>query len=281
MLLRDYYLQVNLRGFAKLLNIQLELKLEFKFNLKRDCVCIARLLIDSIPYRIRNSRLLFEIARLLFGLPSSLFYFREYYENDKIKDLSVYYSSNDYSLERLSKKTDINSFHLRIIKNIFKSLSPFSVLDAGCGSGYLLDQLRLIKPNINLLGIDYKIPQRNDSKISFLEGDILYNLKNMSNNLFEFVICSHVIEHLNYPDEVLLELRRVCSDVLIIICPIERRYKWGMNYHVNFYPTKKSFINFCLPDFDEKNKILEKFKYFYRLGDLMYVEYIDKNNISF
>ena len=82
-----------------MLDIQLELKLEFKFNLKRDCVCIARLLIDSIPHRIRNSRLLFEIARLLFGLPSSLFYFREYYENAKIKDLSLYYSSNEYSIE--------------------------------------------------------------------------------------------------------------------------------------------------------------------------------------
>ena len=182
------------------------------------------MLIDRLPSKIRNSKFIFRIAQSIFGLPSSLFDFRENYDNSKYKNLSKLYKLNsNRSLERISKSTDINSFHLRIIKKIFKRTQPFSILDVGCGTGYLLDQLYLINNCIKLSGIDFNVSSKNSSKINFFKGNILQSLKKIPNNSFELVTCTHVIEHLPYPEETLSEIRRISANTLIIICPIEKK----------------------------------------------------------
>ena len=82
--------------------------------MKRDFVCILRILVDLLPKSLRNSKLLFNFARIFFGIPKSLFAFREKYDSGNIKNLSIYYFKNsDYSLKRIAKETDVNSFHLR------------------------------------------------------------------------------------------------------------------------------------------------------------------------
>tara|TARA_B100000886_G_scaffold336940_1_gene296684 strand:+ start:2688 stop:3326 length:639 start_codon:yes stop_codon:yes gene_type:complete len=211
---------------------------------------------------------------LIFRVPESLFTFREKYKSGIIKDLSNYYSSNEgFSIKRISKNTDINSFHLRIIKRYFNRYLPSSLLDAGCGPGYLLDNFRTLKPSTKLVGIDYQCPISINKKVKLIEGDILNTLKGFLEDSFEFVVCTHVIEHLKYPDEVVLELRRVCSNILIIICPIEKEFKWGMNYHINFYSNKDFFLNF-LHDKKLNSKKIHNYKTYPRLGDLMYVEII-------
>ena len=211
---------------------------------------------------------------LIFKVPESLFTFREKYKSGIIKDLSKYYSSNErFSLNRISKNTDINSLHLRIIKRYFRRYLPNSLLDAGCGSGFLLGNFRRLKPSTKLVGIDYQIPISINQKVKLIEGDILNTLKGFIENSFEFVVCTHVIEHLKNPDEVVLELRRVCSKILIIICPIEKEFKWGMNYHINFYSNKDFLLNFLHKEKSNSKKI-HNYKIYPRLGDLMYVEYI-------
>ena len=236
-----------------------------------------RLFIDSLPKIVRNSKLLFNISKFIFQVPNELFNFREKYESGLIKDLSSLYSSkSDQDLKRISKDTDVNSFHLRQIKKLYKTLSPETILDAGCGTGYILKKLNSINPAKRSLGLDFKIINKIDNRIKFIEGDILKNLKVIHDDSFEFVICTHVIEHLYEPEQVLKELRRVCSDLLIIICPIEKKYKWGMNYHINFYPTKREFIDFLQGN---KSSIQNKdflYKTYFRLGDLMYIEKISK-----
>ena len=244
--------------------------------MKRDCVCLLRILVDSIPKFIRNSKILFKFSKLIFDIPESLFSFREKYNKGEIKDLSIFYSEHKkIALKRISKDTDINSFHLRIIKKYFKSIVPKSLLDAGCGSGYLLELFKKLNPSTNLVGIDYVYPLLKDSKIKVIEGDILNTLNGFIENSFEFVICAHVIEHLSNADKVVMELRRVCSKVLIIICPIEKQLKWGMNYHINFFESKNSFINFINNTKSNDPNNNNNYKSYYLLGDLMYIEYIN------
>ena len=244
--------------------------------MKRDIICLIRLFIDSLPKSLRNSKLLFRIAQIIFRIPSSLFQFREEYESNKYKNLSKFYLSNSkYSLKRISKKSDINSFHIRLIKKVFKLKSPLSLLDVGCGTGYLIDQLNLIYPLKKTLGIDFQVKRNNNENIKFKEGDILKSLRKLPNSSFEFVTCTHVLEHLPYPKETLLELRRICNKTLIIICPIEKKFKWCLNYHINFYINKETFLNFCLGKDYKKNNKLTNFSYYYRLGDMMYVEFLN------
>lgn len=250
----------------------------FRFNviLPRDIICYLRLIVDSLPISIRNSRFLFNLSKILFKIPEELYNFREKYKNGLIKDLSIYYlKDNENSLKRVSKTTDINSYHLSLIENLLQNSKSVNVLDLGCGTGFLINRIDKIFSSSKLVGIDFNAPSKESIKsnsrnnqIQFICGDIKSSLLNFSDNHFEIVLCTHVLEHLSNPKEILFQLRRVVKEKLIIICPLEKEYKWGMNYHVKFFPTKKHFINFLQTDFNNYSR----FKTFQRLGDSMYFE---------
>ena len=242
----------------------------------RDLICILRLFVDSLPISIRNSRFLFNLSKILFKIPEELYYFRENYKNGLIDDLSIYYlKDTKNSLDRVSKRTDINSFHLSLIRNVLKDSQSVNVLDVGCGTGFLLNHIDKNFFSSKLVGIDFNAPSYKSLKcnsrsnqIQFIRGDIKSSLLNFPDNYFSVVLCTHVLEHLSNPEEILFELRRVVKDKLIIICPLEKEYKWGMNYHVNFFSTQKQFVKFLQSNFND----FYRFKIFQRLGDAMYFE---------
>ena len=76
--------------------------------------------------------------------------------------------------------------------------------------------------------------------INYLKGNIYELIKGFKNNYFDIVCCTHVIEHLETPFEIIKEIRRVSKREIILICPLEKEYKWGMNYHINFFPNSFS-----------------------------------------
>ena len=70
--------------------------------MKRDFVCLLRILIDSIPKFIRNSKTLFKFSKLIFNLPESLFSFREKYDSGEIKiDENEIAEANWYKADNL------------------------------------------------------------------------------------------------------------------------------------------------------------------------------------
>ena len=242
----------------------------------RDIICFLRLIVDSLPISIRNSRFLFDLSKILFKIPEELYNFRENYKNGLIKDLRIYYlKDTKNSLERVSKTTDINSCHLSLIRNLLKNSQSTNVLDVGCGTGFLLNHIDKHFFSSKLVGIDFNAPSNESIKcnsrnnqIKFIRGDIKSSLLNFSDNYFGIVLCTHVLEHLSNPEEILFQLRRVVKDKLIIICPLEKEYKWGMNYHVNFFSTQKHFVKFLQSNLND----FYRFKIFQRLGDSMYFE---------
>ena len=242
--------------------------------MKRDFVCCLRLLIDSTPSVFRNSRLLFEISRVCFKIPPSLFSFRARYKAGLISDLSEFYEqSSPNTLNRISSTTDINSMHMRLLKSCIARTNPLFFLDAGCGSGYLLNTLALSLSKTYFIGVDYHAPTSyKSSRIEYRTGDLLHELQKLPDHSVDFVVCAHVVEHLSSPSEVVRHLRRISSKCLVIICPLEKEFKWGMNYHVNFFPDKKVFSAFLYSAFKcDQNLPLAGVMY-ERLGDIMYVE---------
>lgn len=245
--------------------------------MKRDKVCLLRLIVDSLPGFIRNSKILFKLAKYIFDLPSDLYEFRKDYKEGKIKDLESYYLKN--SIKRLNKSsddTDINTLHLNIISDYIKFSSPNSLIDIGCGTGYLLKKLKKINSCCNYLGIDLDAPLPDETKkgiytssINFINGEVNTVIKNFKDNSFDFVICTHFLEHIEKPELVIKQMRRISKEFLIIICPIEKPFKWGFNYHINFYPTENDFLKILRPH-NQK----QKFKTYKRLGDILYLEHI-------
>jgi ubiquinone/menaquinone biosynthesis C-methylase UbiE len=105
-----------------------------------------------------------------------------------------------------------NIFHspkLRATKALAKELPDESfVLDAGCGAGYVSVGLA---PRLNLIGVDIEkeaiqFCQKN-RKGKFLQANL--SKLPFQDNTFELIIFTNTIEHLEYPEEVLKELRRV------------------------------------------------------------------------
>jgi SAM-dependent methyltransferase len=121
---------------------------------------------------------------------------------------------NYYSVDKWANRQKIL---LHREKQSFKLLLPnlqdhSAVLDVGCGEGFFLQQLSLLRPKLQLHGIDnseYQIEQAKKNvpsailKICDLEQEINYE-----NNSFDVIVAEEIIEHLVNPDKFLSEINR-------------------------------------------------------------------------
>lgn len=97
------------------------------------------------------------------------------------------------------------------------------ILDAGCGDGYLVSQLR--KLGFGAVGIDLSKNRVDHAKKAY--GDF-YSVASIyetgfSDAKFDVVIASEVIEHLEDPDKAIEELKRVSRDYIILTMPYKER----------------------------------------------------------
>lgn len=122
------------------------------------------------------------------------------------------------------------------------------ILDMGCGNEVLLYLLsRKIKnPNIELYGVDLsdiaietainEFKQKNTKNKFFFKAENVYNTS-FEDGMFDIVISSDVIEHLNEPDTFLEETKRLIKSkgFLIIGTPIKYTEKTLDPMHVYEY----------------------------------------------
>jgi len=125
--------------------------------------------------------------------------FEKFYENNK--------TYIQYTDDRLRK----------IIKLVV-NLQPTKILDIGCGSGYLINELsKSIKSEF--YGVDvYSGNNRNDW--IYKKADITNGIP-FNDSQFDCVVCGEVIEHVPNPDLLLKEINRVLrkDGYLIISTP--------------------------------------------------------------
>lgn len=245
---------------------------------KRDLICFMRLCVDSLPTQIRNSYWLFWCARQIFELPDSLFRFRNKYDSGEVRNLAIFYEGTSKNcLPHVSGNTDINSHHIRLIKSLYLKHMPASIIDVGCGSGYMMEYLQQVDQECRMIGIDYNIPKKEllmNGKNTYLNTEIGKYISDLPSKSHDFVLCTHVLEHIERPENALRELRRICSRKLIIICPLEKKFKWGMNYHITFFPKISLFLKFLHQDFIKENTTIPKHIVSEYLGDAIYTETI-------
>lgn len=149
---------------------------------------------------------------------------KQYYEDEKFWEGTLLDKANK---ERI-KET------ISLIPEDVKSL-----VDLGCGNGVFLNELKLVKPHLKLLGID-----RSETALKYLTterkmGDI--NNIELPDNSFDCVTCLEVIEHLPFDiyEKSLDELARVTSKYLIVSVPNQE----NLEDHVNQCPQCKTVFN--------------------------------------
>ena len=171
----------------------------------------------------------------------------------------VYTSSNHqkYTHPNRFYRWHIEAF-LKSIYHLLQQAEPQSVLDAGCGEGHVVGFLARQNPSWRLTGMDldkeaiaYAQATFGD-QATFRTGS-LYKLP-FSDNSFDTVVCSEVLEHLEDTDRAISELKRVTRRHVLITVPREPYFKLlndlgrslGISPdpgHVNFW-TKKTFQQF-------------------------------------
>lgn len=117
----------------------------------------------------------------------------------------------------------INNFLNTVLKEARK-VKPRSILDVGCGEGFILENLRKNNIGKELVGIDFsesaiQIGKKMHPNLDLKPGTI-YHIP-FKDKSFDLVICSEVLEHLNHPEKAMEELERVTRNNCIISVPHE------------------------------------------------------------
>ncbi|MGE5042194.1 MAG: class I SAM-dependent methyltransferase [Candidatus Levyibacteriota bacterium] len=179
-----------------------------------------------------------------------------------------------------SRKFFLRRFNKTLVKNI-KNLNVSSILDAGCGEGFTLNQLYEAKAAKHLEGVDFSkqavsLGNKQFPKLKLKQGDI-YKLPYKKDE-FELVICSEVLEHLEHPEKAVREVLRVSKKYVLFSVPNEpffmgSRLLKGMNIkQLGNHPEHINHWNvFSFPQMLQKNgvkvkKVLYPFPWILVLG---------------
>ena len=121
---------------------------------------------------------------------------------------------------------------LKIAASYLKEINAKSLLDAGCGDGLFLAEVRRSTEVETLVGIDYNLHVEElngqHDNIRFMRADLLRKLP--FDRKFDAVTCLDVLEHFEDADRVLKNIIPVLSDdgFLIVSGPVESfLYKLG------------------------------------------------------
>lgn len=172
------------------------------------------------------------------------------------KQFSGLYEKTNH-VQELQGETDLNQ---ACTEEILKTIRKRTVLEVGCGRGFLAR--KLVKSNA-VTGCDIIISDQlknEDSGVTYVEANI--EKLPFKDNSFDFVVTTHTLEHVQDLPVAVAELRRVAKKGLIIVVPRQRPYKYTFSLHTQFFPYKWSLES----AFGTKNATIKK------LGDWFYYQ---------
>ena len=136
-----------------------------------------------------------------------------------------YQSTNlkKYAIRNPIVRRLINSF---LAKIKLASQGYDSVIEAGCGEGFVLNNLDVsFKVGVDISFDALLWAKNNFGNINFLQGDI-YTLP-FADDSSQLVLALEVLEHLESPENAIKELKRVSCDTVIISVPYEPFFRLG------------------------------------------------------
>ena len=176
--------------------------------------------------------------------------------------------SESRNLARHATENRLYQWHTRVfmdrIAELVRRSGAETVLDAGCGEGFVADHLKAAMPHLRITGLDASAGAVEYAREHFAHAasyhvGSVYGLP-FDDDAFDLVLCSEVLEHLDRPDDALDELARVARRHVAVTVPLEPIFDaltrvnlrlgiGGDPGHVNFW-TRRSFERFMRRHFD-------------------------------
>ena len=161
---------------------------------------------------------------------------------------------------------------MEVVYNLVAQTNPSSVLDAGCGEGFVADYMHNRDPSLQITGIDYS-PEAIEYAEAHFGHAARFKIGSLlelpfDDNAFDTVVCSEVLEHVVEYEVAMRELKRVARQHVVISVPNEPYFKWlndlaqaiGFSQdpgHVNFWNHRqfRSYMksHFANPAFARKH----------------------------
>ena len=129
-----------------------------------------------------------------------------------------------------NRETDLNGPSVRAIVTGVDPAAR-SLLDVGCGNGYLLRQFA--GRGLSLVGCDI-VDKAKDKPFHYVRAEI--ERLPFADKSFDVVTCCHTLEHVVDLPAAVAELKRVARKQLFVVVPCQRWYFYTLDEHVNFFP---------------------------------------------
>ncbi|OGE42661.1 hypothetical protein A3B45_00460 [Candidatus Daviesbacteria bacterium RIFCSPLOWO2_01_FULL_39_12] len=206
-------------------------------KLSRDLTGKIRFIIDQfIPPILRDQKWFMLIPfKIIFQDKSDIFLnFKQ-----KAYQLSEKEFSHIYEIVGADewRQTDLN---VGSIQKILGNIKGKTVLEVGCGKGYLA---KMLAEKYLVTASDIMI----DSKLTSGGSKLKFKVANIEflpfrNKEFDTVVTTHTLEHIRNINKAISELRRVARKRLIIVVPKQRPYLYTFDLHLHFFPYLHSLL---------------------------------------
>ena len=108
-------------------------------------------------------------------------------------------------------------------------LQPANILEIGCGTGAVISELQRRKVAQSYFAVDYsstaiEFIQKTHPDIRAVTGDIRDCSKLFPEHTFDVILCSHVLEHLEKPEQFLMSLSGLRWNHFCAEVPLENLY---------------------------------------------------------
>ncbi len=201
--------------------------------LSRERALLANRTLDqTVPPILRDQRwFMGPMMRILFRDKARLFM--------DFKDRAFVMTPEEFSgvyrevadVSQMQGETDLNE---RCVDAILAAVEGDSIVDVGCGRGYLAGRLRA-RGEVHACDIvlDSGAMARYPD-VKFTEGSL--DRLPYDDASFDTVVCTHTLEHVQNLGRAIAELRRIARKRLLIVVPKQRPYRYTFNLHIHFFP---------------------------------------------
>ncbi len=119
-----------------------------------------------------------------------------------------------------------------------------SLLDAGCGDGYLLEKL---KDKVdNAAGVDLssvalkKAAERTGVNVRYVQS-FLESMP-FKTGSFDIVVCAHTLEHVRDLKKSVNELKRITAKILAVLVPVQEYRLYTEDYQLHFFREEQDLL---------------------------------------